>query len=72
MKVAVCTRPYRSGVSANVMDMDAFVTDMKGYWPLTTTSGASSTFSRVDNNMQIHLMAAVFLLSSLMIFWGGL
>jgi hypothetical protein len=33
-------------------------------------SSASSSFSRVDN-MHAHLVAVLFLLSSIMVFWEG-
>jgi hypothetical protein len=62
----ITPRPYRTGVTGNVMDMNAFVTDMKGYWPLASTAGAKySTVWR-----QWHAVGTVFLLASLALFWG--
>jgi hypothetical protein len=53
-------------VTGNVMDMNAFVTDMHGYWPLASSAGAKySTVWR-----QWHAVGTVFLLASLALFWG--
>ena len=32
--------PYRPGIQGGVMDMEAFVTDMKGYWPIASSPAA--------------------------------
>jgi hypothetical protein len=74
-------RPYKTGVLSGMMDMDAFVTDMSGYWPAAppATSAAQRMHAaqclagggggKCVSFLQRHIVAAIFALGSVMLFW---
>jgi hypothetical protein len=59
-------RPYRPNVPRGIMDMGAFVTDVDGFWPLSTQQSSSACRW---TGMHAHLLGTVFLAALFMMFW---